>query len=111
METSIFKWKWVFPLVVILFFSSCAREVEIDDCIDGKVYGFWMGIWHGMISLFTMFISIFNPDVKMYGVNNSGTWYDLGFLLGCLTFYGGGSRVSQGKSTFFLNRGKIDIEP
>ena len=44
--------------------------------------GFLMGFWHGVISLVTLIIGIFNNSVKMYEVNNVGWMYDLGFLLG-----------------------------
>ena len=56
--------------------------------------GFWYGLWHGMISFITLIIHIFNDNVAVYEVNNSGGWYDFGFLLGVIMVWGGSSHVS-----------------
>lgn len=43
--------------------------------------GYWMGLWHGLISPFTLLLSI--PfDVGVYQSINSGIWYDAGFVCG-----------------------------
>jgi len=56
--------------------------------------GFWAGLWHGIISFFTFIIGIFNQNVDIYEVNNVGTMYDFGFILGVMIFFGsGGSTV------------------
>ena len=53
--------------------------------------GFWAGLWHGLICVITFIIGLFSDSVKMYELNNTGGWYDLGFLLGaCIAFGGGG---------------------
>ncbi len=54
-----------------------------------KPAGFWAGFWHGLISPITFIISLFNPDVRIYEVNNNGGWYDFGFLLGISGTSGG----------------------
>ena len=59
-----------------------------DD--QGKVAGFWKGVWHGFIVLFTFIGSLFSDKVQVYEVHNKGGWYDLGFLLGIMMFFGGG---------------------
>jgi len=56
--------------------------------------GFWQGLWHGIIALVTLVIHVFNGDVLVYEVNNTGGWYDFGFLLGVICIWGGGSHVS-----------------
>jgi hypothetical protein len=58
---------------------------------EGSVAGFWKGLWHGFILLFTFIISLFSDSVHVYEVHNSGSWYDFGFLLGAMIFFGGGS--------------------
>ena len=84
---NIHKFKWLPLLMIILFFlSSCAAgntKFDIDPA------GFWMGLWHGFISLFTFIISLFNDNVSIYEINNSGKLYNLGFILGIALFYGG----------------------
>ena len=55
--------------------------------------GFWYGLWHGVIAVITLVIHLFNESVSVYEVNNSGGWYDFGFLLGVITIWGGGCHV------------------
>jgi len=57
--------------------------------------GFWAGLWHGLIVPITFVVSLLNPGVRIYEPNNSGLWYDLGFLIGISgTFGGGGSTAT-----------------
>jgi hypothetical protein len=58
-----------------------------DD--EGKVAGFWMGLWHGFTSPVMFIISLFNHSVEVYEVHNNGGWYTLGFLLGASVVLGG----------------------
>ncbi|WP_217909843.1 hypothetical protein [Pseudenhygromyxa sp. WMMC2535] len=51
--------------------------------------GFWAGLWHGIISLIALILSSFT-EVRFYEADNSGWWYDAGFLLGILFISGGG---------------------
>ncbi len=44
--------------------------------------GFWAGVWHGVMVIVTFLVSLALPTVRIYETNNSGRWYDLGFLLG-----------------------------
>ena len=57
--------------------------------------GFWMGLLHGFLMLFSLIGSIFT-DVRIYAYPNSGGWYDFGFVLGVMVFvsFGGGGRVA-----------------
>ena len=51
--------------------------------------GFWMGLWHGIISFITLVIGIFSDSVRVYEVDNTGGWYDFGFLIGATCCWGG----------------------
>lgn len=57
---------------------------------EGKVAGFWKGLWHGFIVLFTFIVSLFSDKVQVYEVHNSGGWYNFGFVFGVMAFFGGG---------------------
>ncbi len=57
----------------------------------GRVAGFWLGLWHGMIAPLTLIISLFNDKVHVYEVHNSGKGYLFGFLLGLGMMRGGGA--------------------
>jgi hypothetical protein len=68
--------------VATILFTSCAHVQPDVTCLTGKVYGFWNGLWHGMIAGLTFIGSLFNHDIAVYAVNNNGAWYNLGFLMG-----------------------------
>lgn len=81
----------IFILIFIL--SSCApgpNTVEKTPNPEGKIAGFWKGIWHGLIAPITFIISIFTKSVRFYEVHNSGFWYNFGFVLGAGLFLNGG---------------------
>jgi hypothetical protein len=56
---------------------------------ENGVAGFWKGLWHGFIVLFTFIISLFKDNIGIYEANNSGNLYNLGFVLGVMIFFGG----------------------
>ena len=55
--------------------------------------GFWVGLWHGLISWLALLISIFSEQVRVYEPHNTGGWYDFGFLLGIACISGGSSHT------------------
>ena len=81
-------------LVFLLFaFSSCVagpNKLEKTPNEEGKVAGFWKGLWHGLIAPITFIISIFTKNVRFYEVHNTGFWYNFGFVLGAGLFLSGG---------------------
>ena len=85
----------VMALVFVLaLIAGCAPGQNPQAGGADGLPGFWLGLWHGFIVLFTFIVSLFNKDVGIYEVVNSGGWYDFGFLLGVMTFWGGGGRGS-----------------
>ena len=74
---------FVLAIIVLLSLSSCA-DVGINEAgfVTGHEYGFWGGLWHGIIAPFSFFGSLIWDDISMYAVNNNGGWYDFGFVLG-----------------------------
>lgn len=83
------------PLVFILTIVvlSCApgpNQLANSPGSIGEVAGFWLGLWHGFISLFSFIVSLFSDNVSIYEVHNNGNWYNLGFILGIMCFFGGG---------------------
>lgn len=78
---------------LVLALAACAAGVNPDVGVpapDGDVAGFWLGLWHGIISPITFLISLFTDDVSIYEVYNNGNWYDFGFVLGAGILFGGG---------------------
>lgn len=79
--------------VLVIFLMSCApgpNDLEKTPDSEGKVAGFWKGLWQGLISPITFIISIFSKSVRLYEVHNNGTWYNFGFVLGAGLFLQGG---------------------
>ena len=78
--------------LALILALSCAAGPNMSERIDdheGKVAGFWKGLWHGIISPVTFIISLFSDSVHFYEVHNNGNWYNFGFLLGLLVIFGG----------------------
>ncbi len=84
----------------VLLLAGCAagtNDVAGTAGPDGDVAGFWLGLWHGFIALFTFVISLFTDSVSVYEVHNNGGWYDFGFILGVMCFFGGGGGSSRAR--------------
>ena len=85
-------YKTLLFLPLLFLFTACtAGDVQFTQA---EPAGFWYGLWHGMISFVTLIIHLFNENVSVYEVNNTGGWYDFGFLLGVIFVWGGSSHVS-----------------
>jgi len=79
--------------VIMMLSLSCApgpNDVVKTPDKEGKVAGFWKGLWHGLISPITFVISIFSKSVNFYEVHNNGGWYNFGFVIGAGLFLSGG---------------------
>ena len=81
-------------LVVALVASACAHQ---PPPVLPDRPGFFAGVLHGFLILFSLIASIFT-NVRIYAFPNSGFWYDAGFFLGASAFLGGGARASRGGS-------------
>lgn len=83
--------KW--PLVALISLTAvmvagCAGPNPLADIAgtNGSIAGFWLGLWHGFICVFTLIISLFSNKVNFYEVHNSGGLYNFGFLLGFIIY-------------------------
>lgn len=85
-----FKWLLFIPFMLLL--TSCTAGGE--QFTTESPAGFWYGLWHGIISLISLVIHLFNDTVMVYERNNTGGWYDFGFLLGVIFIWGGGTHIS-----------------
>jgi hypothetical protein len=78
-------------LMLALDCISCAHQPR-PESYDPP--GFFSGLFHGFIILFSLIGSIF-MDLRIYAFPNSGFFYDLGFLIGASAFLGGAGASSQ----------------
>lgn len=77
------KFKTILLLLLsLVLVTSCADPVAIENCTSEDPYGFLLGIWHGFIIWFSFIGSLFSDDITIYAVNNTGGWYDFGYMLG-----------------------------
>ena len=80
----------VFFVVAVLLLASCAHQPPPSG--GAPLPGFLLGLLHGYISLFSLIASLFF-EVRVYEFPNAGFFYDFGFVVGVLAFYGSGSKT------------------
>lgn len=78
-------------VMAVMLLTACAAGNEQFTTVEPA--GFWYGLWHGAIAVISLVIHIFNSDVMVYEINNTGGWYDFGFIFGLLFIWGGSSHV------------------
>jgi hypothetical protein len=86
----------LFAAIALLTLSGCADSQNVNECVSGHLYGFWGGLWHGLIAPFDFIGMLIFDDVCVYAPNNNGGWYAFGFLLGTGGFTFGSSKVKKG---------------
>jgi len=86
-----FASKNVLILFSAILLASCASHYNPEVITDP--YGFFSGIWHGMIApitisvnLLSWFLSLFDisflRDIQIIGRPNTGFFYHFGFVIG-----------------------------
>lgn len=73
------------PLLAVSVLAGCAAAG--NELAGPQLPGFWPGLWHGLISPVTFWVSLFTDRVGVYAVRNAGPWYDAGFMLGVSTVF------------------------
>lgn len=74
--------KTIAILILAVLVVGCATNAPLAAPIVADPYGFWGGLWHGFIVLFSFIGSLFDPTIAVYSINNNGPFYNLGFVLG-----------------------------
>ncbi len=82
-------------LLIVVLLSGCADVVHVKECLHGHEYGFFGGLWHGIIAPFSWIGSLFSDDIAVWAVNNNGGWYTFGFVLGVGALTGSASKASK----------------
>ena len=73
-------------LICITSLSSCApKGYEPSEA------GFFSGIWHGIIIVFSLIGKLFGANIGIYAEHNTGFFYWLGFITGLGGLGGGAS--------------------
>ncbi len=79
--------------VALAVLTACAAGVNDAAETGTSQAGFWLGLWHGLISPITFIVSLFTREVSVYEVHNNGNWYDAGFMLGVACAFSGAGRA------------------
>lgn len=80
----------LFLLFGVACFSSCAPKGYVSH-----EAGFFSGIWHGFILIFSLIGKLFGADISIYAEHNSGFFYWIGFIIGIGGFGGGGGAAAR----------------
>jgi len=88
--------KLIWILVLLL------SMVILSGCIPGdgkhteeRPAGFFWGIWHGWIAPISLIVGLFNKNLRVYEVFNTGWWYDFGFYVAIIAGFGGLSLIRK----------------
>ena len=72
-------------LILALLMVSCADSVSYQVLTENPhIYGFWGGLWHGLIIPYSFIGSLFSDEISIYAISNNGAFYNLGFALGSI---------------------------
>ncbi len=66
-------------ITILLILTACAPGDGNHSA--NHPAGFFWGIWHGWIAPISLIVSIFNSNIRIYEIHNTGWWYDLGFYI------------------------------
>lgn len=80
---------FLFSLVITTFLLGLLVDVAFTSNTyawlqdyEYDIYGFWSGLWHGVIAPIAVFAQIFDQSIILYSPVNTGFGYNIGFLLG-----------------------------
>lgn len=67
---------------ILIFPVTVSAFVEQWQYSNYQPAGFWSGIWHGLLAPWSLIARWFIDDIGMYAFNNTGWFYDFGYLIG-----------------------------
>lgn len=87
------KNKLLFVAGAFLIFAIAGCATQTMEQV-AEPPGFFKGLLHGFILMFSFIAGLFT-DYTIYAFPNTGGWYNFGFLLGVMMFFGGGGAKSK----------------
>ena len=83
--------------VTVMLLTGCADVTIVPQEVvaNSHIYGFWGGLWHGLVLPFSFFGQLFSENIAMYAVANNGGFYNFGFWLGACVLGAGTSSASS----------------
>ncbi|HEV7702042.1 MAG TPA: hypothetical protein VGO63_01185 [Candidatus Paceibacterota bacterium] len=79
-----YKFKVIILLLLIIVFlpSISSAFVVQSDYSSYEPAGLVLGVWHGLLVPWSLIARWFISDIGMYAIDNTGWFYDAGFLIG-----------------------------
>ena len=86
--------------LMLLILAGCANSESVTGCLTGHTFGFWGGLWHGIIAPVDLVLMLFKDNITVFAQNNNGAWYAFGFIIGSggWGFLGGKGSSSRRRS-------------
>ena len=81
--------KFVCLLLLIALITTAGCAPGDGKHTADKPAGFFWGIWHGWLAPLSLIWHLFNPDIRLYELHNTGWWYDFGFYIAIISGFGG----------------------
>lgn len=83
----------ILAIACTLLLSSCVDKNTLTT--DSAPAGFFHGVWNGISAPFSLIGIMFGADIGFYEPNNTGNWYNLGFLIGISALMGSSVTTSK----------------
>lgn len=76
-------------LITLILFTLTGCIPGDGTYILSRPAGFFWGVWHGWIAPISLIMGIFNNNIRVYEIVNTGWWYDFGFYIAIISGFGG----------------------
>lgn len=86
MRKKLFLFTFIFVFVMIALTACIPGDGSYSET---RPAGFFWGIWHGWLAPISLIWGLFNENIGIYEVNNTGWWYDFGFYMAVISGFGG----------------------
>jgi hypothetical protein len=82
--------RWMIGILLVFILIGLSGCLPGDgSATSSDPAGFFWGIWHGWMAPLTLIIGIFDNDIRVYELYNTGWWYDFGFYIAIISGFGG----------------------
>lgn len=82
--------RWMIGILLVFVLIGLSGCLPGDgSATSSDPAGFFWGIWHGWMAPLTLIIGIFDNDIRVYELYNTGWWYDFGFYIAIISGFGG----------------------
>jgi hypothetical protein len=81
---------FVLSIIIALILLTLTGCVPGDGTYTSEnPAGFFWGIWHGWIAPISLVMGLFNKNIRIYEIVNTGWLYDFGFYIAIISGFGG----------------------